>query len=470
LAALACVVLAAGQGIRMKSRLPKPLHELCGRPMIDHVLDTLAELKPDRTVVVLGREADEVRQRLDEGIEVVEQPEQLGTGHAARCAAEALAGFEGDLLLTCADIPLLTVETLRGLIDHHRAEGAAATILTTEPEDATGYGRIVRGDAGAVTAIVEHRDADEQTRGIREINTSVYCFDARALLPALKRIEPANVQGEYYLTDAIAALVGQGKPVCALVAPDADEVMGINTRVQLAEAERIARDRVRQRLMLEGVTLLDPPSTLIDAGVTIGCDTVVHPGAQLTGETSVGEDCVIGAGATLRGATLGDGVLVRDSCVISESSVGSGSVVGPFTYVREGSEIGDGCKLGSSAEVNRSRVGSGTKMQHFSYLGDAEVGASCNIGAGAVTCNYDGLVKHKTIIEDGAFIGSNVTLIAPVRIGAGAYVAAGSVIAKDVPAGALGVSRDRQKNLEGWVERWRQRRSRGGGRPRPPHR
>ncbi len=455
---LACVVLAAGQGVRMKSRLPKPLHEVCGRPMIDHVLETLAELRAERTVVVLGREADQVRKRLPEGVEVAEQAEQLGTGHALMCAAEALPGFEGDLLVTCADIPLLTVDTLRNLIEHHRAEAAAATILTTEPEDPTGYGRIVRDQSGAVTAIVEHADADEETRRIGEINTSVYCFDVGALLPALERIEPANAQGEYYLTDAIAVLVEEGQPVRALVTPDADEVMGINTRVQLAEAERIARERIRERLMLDGVTLLDPPSTLIDAGVSIGRDTVVHPGAQLTGETSVGEDCIIGASVALRGATLGDGVLVRDSCVISESSIGSGSAVGPFTYVREGSEVGEGCKLGSSAEVNRSRVGSGTKMQHFSYLGDSEVGANCNIGAGAVTCNYDGLEKHKTIIEDAAFIGTNVTLIAPVRIGAGAYIAAGSVITKDVPGGALGVSRDRQKNLEGWVERWRRRR------------
>ncbi len=447
----------------MKSKRAKPLHALCGRPMIDHVLATVAYLEPERTVVVVGRDADGVRERLGEGVEAVEQTEQLGTGHAAMCAAQGLADLQGDVVVTCADIPLLTAETLRGLIEHHRAEGAAATILTTEPEDATGYGRIVRDQDGTVTAIVEHRDADEETRRIREINTSIYCFDAQALFAALERVRPVNAQGEYYLTDVIAVLVAEGKPVRALIAPDADEVMGVNDRVQLAQAERIARDRIRERLMLDGVTLIDPSATFIDAGVRVGRDTIIYPGAQLLGNTTVGEDCTLGGGVTLRDATLGDGVLLRDSTVISESSIGSGSKVGPFTYVREGSEVGEGCKLGSSAEVNRSRLGTGSKMQHFSYLGDAEIGANCNIGAGVVTCNYDGLEKHRTVVEDEVFIGSDAILVAPVRVGKGAYVAAGSVITKDIPAGALGVSRTAQKNLEGWVERWHRRRERKSG-------
>lgn len=454
---LACVILAAGQGTRMKSRLPKPLHEVCGRPMINHVIDTIKQLQAERTVVVVGVGADRLVKAIGEQAIVCEQPEQLGTGHAAMCARPGLEGFQGDVLITYADIPLVTADTLRRLVEQHRGENAAATILTTELDDPTGYGRIVRDTTGAVVAIVEHRDATEEQRAIREINTGIYVFEVEALLNALSRLTPDNDQGEYYLTDAIALLAADNLPIRALVTDDSDEVMGINTRVQLAQAERIMRDRIREQIMLAGVTLIDPPSTFIDATVTIGPDTVIGPGCQLLGDTLVGSECEIRSGVVLRSATIGDGVLLRDHTVIDEGTVLDGAQVGPFALVRGGSVVGRGCKVGSSAEMNRSRLGDGSKMQHFSYLGDTTTGRDCNIGAGVITCNYDGYTKHPTVIEDNVFIGSDTIIVAPVTIGKGAYTAAGSVITSDVPPGALGVARTKQKNLEGWVERRRKK-------------
>ncbi|MGD9496208.1 MAG: bifunctional UDP-N-acetylglucosamine diphosphorylase/glucosamine-1-phosphate N-acetyltransferase GlmU [Armatimonadota bacterium] len=452
---LACVILAAGQGTRMKSELPKPLHQVCGRPMIDHVLTTVGELAAERTVVVVSPGSQRLVAALGEGITVCEQPEQLGTGHAAMCARAGLVGFTGDVLVTYADIPLVTAQTLERLVGQHRAASAAATVLTTELADPAGYGRIVRDRAGGVLAIVEERDATGEQRAIREINTGIYVFDADALRGALERLTPDNEQGEYYLTDAIAILVGDGLPVAALSTDDPDEVMGINTRVQLAQAERIARDRVRGALMLAGVTLIDPPSTFIDAGVRVGRDSVVGPGCQLLGATTVGEGCEIRSGVVLRSASIGNAVLLRDHTVIDESTVLDEAQVGPFALVRGGSVVGRDCRVGSSAEMNRSRLGDGSKMQHFSYLGDTTTGRNCNIGAGVITCNYDGYTKHPTVLEDDVFLGSDTILVAPVTVGAGAYTAAGSVITADVPPGALAVARARQKNIEGWVERRR---------------
>jgi bifunctional UDP-N-acetylglucosamine pyrophosphorylase/glucosamine-1-phosphate N-acetyltransferase len=456
--AIACVILAAGRGTRMNSAIPKPLHEVCGRPMIDHALALASAVGPARTIAVVGADVEKLTARLPKGVEVAVQEPQLGTGHAAACAAEALADFSGDVLITCADIPLLTAETVGALVELHRSEGAAATVLTMLPDDPTGYGRIARDADGAVAAIVEHRDADEATLAIREVNTSIYCFEARALFDALRRITPQNDQGEYYLTDVIGLLVADGLPVQALATDDPDEVMGVNTRVQLAQAERVARDRVRERVMLAGATLLDPPSTMIDADVVIGRDTIIGPGCCLTGATVVGEGCELRSNVTLRDATIGDSVLLRDHTVVEESSIGDDSAVGPFAFLRGNSSAGARCKLGSSSELNRASIGDGSKMQHFSYLGDTRAGERCNIGAGVVTCNYDGLEKHHTVIEDEAFVGSDAILIAPVRVGEGAYVAAGSVITKDVPAGSLAIERGDQKNIEDWVARWHQRR------------
>ncbi|MFW5866372.1 MAG: bifunctional UDP-N-acetylglucosamine diphosphorylase/glucosamine-1-phosphate N-acetyltransferase GlmU [Armatimonadota bacterium] len=442
----------------MKSRLPKPLHEICGRPMIDHVLRTLGELEPERMAMVVGVGADEVCAAAGDRATACEQATQLGTGHATQCAMPELEDFEGDVLITYADIPLVTPETLRGLLDHHRATGAAATVLTTEVEDPTGYGRIVRDSAGAVSAIIEHRDASSEQLGIREINTGIYVFEAQALRAALQQITPDNEQGELYLTDAIEILVAYGRPVSATVTPDAAEVMGINNRVQLAAAERIARDRIREEMMLGGVTLIDPASTFIDADVTVGRDTVIGPGCHLLGETTVGSGCELRGHVTLRSATVGDGVLLRDHTVIEDSAVGDESQVGPFSLVRGNSTVGRGCKVGSSAEMNRSRLGDGSKMQHFSYTGDTTTGECVNIGAGAITCNYDGIDKHHTEIGDGAFIGSDVILIAPITVGKSAYTAAGSVLSKDVPPGSLAIERGDQRTIEDWAARMEKRR------------
>lgn len=447
----------------MKSDLPKPLHEVCGRPMIDHVLSTLEELEPDRTAVVVGVGGDHVCKVVGDRAQACEQAEQLGTGHAAICAAPALEGFEGDVLITYADIPLVTAGTLQDLIDHHRCERAAATVLTTEVDDPTGYGRIVRDSVDAVSAIIEHRDASPEQRAIREINTGIYVFQAQALRGALQQLTPDNEQGELYLTDAIEILVAYGRTVSAMVTADAAEVMGINNRVQLAAAERIARDRIREEMMLAGVTLIDPSSTFIDAGVTIGHDTVIGPGCHLLGDTTVGSGCEIRAHVTLRSATIGDGVLLRDHTVVELSTVGDGSQVGPFSLVRGNSTVGHACKVGSSAEMNRSRLGDGSKMQHFSYLGDSTVGEDVNIGAGAITCNYDGVDKHSTTIGNGAFIGSDTILIAPVSVGERAYTAAGSVIAKDVPDGALAIERTDQRTIDNWAARMEKRREQREG-------
>ncbi|MEA3247316.1 MAG: bifunctional UDP-N-acetylglucosamine diphosphorylase/glucosamine-1-phosphate N-acetyltransferase GlmU, partial [Gemmatimonadota bacterium] len=390
--------------------------------------------------------------------ETCEQPQQLGTGHACICAGPLLEGFTGEVLVTYADTPLVTPETLRALVEHHRADRAAATVLTVEVDDPAGYGRILRAPSGGVEGIVEHADATDEQRAIREINTGIYVFDAQALSAALGQITPSNEQGELYLTDAIGILVDHGREVSALVTEDPGKVMGINTRVQLAEAERIARDRIRRRLMLTGVTLLHPPSTLIDDTVTVGRDTVIGPGCRLVGETSVGSGCELRGQVTLRSATVGDDVLLRDHTVIDDSAVGDGSQVGPFTLLRGGSEVGRGCKVGSSAEMNRARLGDRSKMQHFSYLGDSRVGEDVNIGAGAITCNYDGIEKHETIVGDGVFIGSDTILIAPITVGDRAYTAAGSVISNDVPAGALAIERTDERTIDGWAERMERRR------------
>ncbi len=442
----------------MNSDLPKPAHEVCGRPMIDHVLSTVRDLEPARIAVVVSADDEQLRERVKAPATVCEQAERLGTGHATQCALPALEGFEGDVLVTCADIPLVTADTLRSLVQHHQSENVTATVLTTRVDDPSGYGRIVRESTGAVSAIVEHRDASPEQREIDEINTGVYVFDAQALRGALQQLTPDNAQGELYLTDAVEILVSYGRDVGAMACDDPDEVMGINNRVQLAAAERIARDRIREELMLSGVTLIDPPSTFVDAGVSVGRDTVIGPGCHLQGRTTVGERCEIRSNVTLRSATIGDEVLIRDHTVIDEGQVGDGSQVGPFSLLRGGSTVGRGCKVGSSAEMNRAELGDGSKMQHFSYLGDATVGKDINIGAGAITCNYDGVEKHRTVIEDGAFIGSDVILIAPITIGEDAYTGAGSVLTRDVPAGSLAIERTDQRIVEDWAERMARRR------------
>ncbi len=454
--ALGCVILAAGEGKRMKSALAKPLHRVCGRTMMDHVLAYVAPLQPDVTAVVLGVGREMMEQALaGRDVRLAVQREQLGTGHAVMAAAELFADFDGDLIVTCADIPLVRPETLQALLDEHRTRQAAATVMTAVYDDPTGYGRIVRDERGLVQAIVEHKDAPPEVRALKEINAGIYCFNARRLFEVLAELRPDNAQGEYYLTDVIGRFVAAGEPVAALVAEDPEEVMGINDRVQLAQAEAKARQRVREALMRGGVTMIDPGATYVDAGVEIGQDTVLWPGTVITGETKIGANCTIGPQVQLNDVAMGDGCQIRQGSWLAASALGNGVSIGPFAFVRADCCVEDEARVGAHSEIVRATIGRKVRMSHFSYAGDTNIGAGSNIGAGVVTCNYDGRAKHRTEIGDGAFIGSDAILVAPVTIGAGAYVAAGSVITEDVPPDGLGIERAEQRNIEGWATRRR---------------
>lgn len=453
---LGCLILAAGEGKRMKSALAKPLHRVAGKTMIAHVLAYVRPLGPAPICVVLGVGREMMAEALaGEDVALAVQHEQLGTGHAVMAAAEVFADFEGDLLITCADIPLVRPETLQALLDEHHARGAAGTVLTALYDDPTGYGRVVRDGQGLVTGIVEHKDASPEVRAIREINAGVYVFQARALFEALGRVRPDNAQGEYYLPDVLADFVASGRAVAAVPADDPQEVMGINNRLQLAEAEAKARQRTNEALMLAGATLIDPAHTYVEAGVTVGPDTVIWPGVVLSGATTIGANCTIGPNVQITDCVVGDNCTIRQGTVMAGSALGQAVQAGPYSHVRPGCQIDDDARIGTYTELVRTHVGPRVKSLHFSYLGDAEVGAGANIGAGAVTCNYDGQAKHRTIIGAGAFIGSDSILVAPVEIGAGAYTAAGSVITKDVPPDSLGIGRSRQETHEGWVSRKR---------------
>lgn len=448
---LACVILAAGEGKRFNSKFPKPLQRLCGRPLMDHVLSPIEALKPERIVVIIGSGRDQMREALkDRGVQFAVQEELLGTGHAALCAEELLEGFEGTVLVTCADVPLMSEATLRRLTDAHQARRAAATILTATMQDPSGYGRIVRSRDGRVRAIVEHRDATDEIRQIQEINAGIYCFEAARLFEELHLIRPDNVQGEYYLPDVVGRLVSAGDIVTAVQAENADEVLGINTREHLARAERIARDRARQMLLEAGVTLMDPDTVYADLTVRAGRDCVIGPGVHLLGNTQLGEDCVISPWAYIRDCKIGNNVQIQQGAVVTDCEVGDRAIIGPYSHVRSKSTVHEGAHVGNFVEVVRSSIGPGAKSLHFSYIGDADIGSNSNIGAGTITCNYDGVNKHKTVLEPGAFIGSDTVLVAPVHIGEGAYVAAGSVITKDLPPGSLGIARSRQTTREDW--------------------
>lgn len=453
---LASIILAAGEGSRLKSRIAKPLHEVGGRSMLEHVITTLRHVGGQRITVVVGVARDQVIAAVSgSDIEIAVQEQQLGTGHAVDSARGLYEGFEGDIICTYVDIPLITPETLLGLVEQHREQGAAATMLTTMVEDPTGYGRVVRDVRGLVAGVVEHRDADEATRAIREINTGIYCFRGPELFEALRHIDNDNAQGEYYLPDVLKWLRAEGLPVAGCIADDPEELMGINDRIQLARADGVCRRRVREALMRDGVGMIEPDSICIDAGVRVGRDTVIRPGAVLTGASVVGENCEIGANCCIRNSTIGDGCIIRHCSCVTDSKVDDRAEIGPFAHIRGNSTVGSDAAIGSCAEVNRSTIGPRTKSRHFSYLGDSVVGSDVNIGAGTITCNYDGNQKHRTTIADGAFIGSDTIFIAPVQIGSGAVTGAGSVITHDVAKGALGIARARQTVIERWVERRR---------------
>lgn len=448
------VILAAGQGTRMKSRLPKVLHKVVGRPMIDYVLRTARSLAPSSIVVVVGHGADQLRSHLKEQTDLVfaQQEPQLGTAHALQQAEPHFEGHHGTLVLLSGDVPLLRATTLHRLVERHRGARAAATVVTATLERPYGYGRIVR-TGGRIARIVEERDASPAVRQIKEINSGIYAFDLGPLFDALRGIAAKNAQGEYYLTDLIGIYRRRRLPVETIEVGNAHEIRGINSRTELAEVSALVRQQKNEELMAAGVTLIDPATTYIEPDVQIGQDTVIHPGVIIEGQTTIGSACEIHAHVRIADAQIGDRVAIHNFCLIIGARVADGASIGPFAHLRPESVVAEGAKVGNFVELKKTTLGPRSKANHLSYLGDATIGREVNVGAGTITCNYDGEAKHQTVIEDGAFIGSDSQLIAPVRIGKGAYVAAGSSITEDVPPGALGIARSRQSNIEGWAER-----------------
>ncbi|MDR3559921.1 MAG: bifunctional UDP-N-acetylglucosamine diphosphorylase/glucosamine-1-phosphate N-acetyltransferase GlmU [Negativicutes bacterium] len=452
MAGFTAVILAAGKGTRMKSSLPKVLHQVGGKPMVEHVLTAAQKAGAVKNIMVIGFGADSVCETVGPQAEYVVQAEQLGTGHAVMQAHAALAGFDGTIMILCGDTPLLRTELLVRLFDAHRQAGAAATVLTALLPDAHGYGRVIRDPQGKVVKIVEQKDASPAELAVNEINTGIYCFEARPLFDALAGITCENAQGEYYLTDVIGILVAKGDKVWAATAEDHRETLGINSRLQLAEAEKILRRRKLDELMDNGVTVMDPDSTFIDAEVSIAPDTVIYPFTWLEGRTSIGTGCSVGPSTRIADTAVGDHATIHFTYA-HECLIGNHVTVGPYVHLRPHTVLADGVKVGNFVEVKNTNVGSGSKIPHLSYVGDTDMGAGVNIGSGTITVNYDGKHKHRTTIEDQAFIGCNTNLVAPVTVGQGAYVAAGSTITKNVPPGALGVARARQAVIEGWTDK-----------------
>jgi len=451
----AVVILAAGQGTRMKSRMAKVLHRAGGKPLVRHAIDAALEIAtPERVFVVVGYQAGEVSAEVEAaGVQSIHQTEQLGTGHAVICGEEKLAGLGGRLIVFVGDCPLIRAATLAQLAETQRTSGAAAAVITTEVDDPLGYGRIIRGADGSVLEIVEHKAATPEQRAIREINSGILCFDADSLWRHIHELRSDNPAHEYYLTDMVAILNRAGARVAALKIPDSSELLGINNRLELAEADRILRTRTLRRLMLDGVTIEKPETVTIDADVRIGIDTVIGPFAQITGETAIGENCRVGASSIVHNSILEDRSEVFPFSMVFDSKLDAHSHVGPFARIRMGAHLREGAHVGNFVELKKTRLGAGSKSMHLAYLGDSTIGDKVNIGAGTITCNYDGVKKHQTVIGGGAFVGSNSTLVAPVEIGESAYIAAGSVITEKVPAKSLALGRSRQVNKEGWKRR-----------------
>ncbi|TDQ34230.1 bifunctional UDP-N-acetylglucosamine diphosphorylase/glucosamine-1-phosphate N-acetyltransferase GlmU [Aureibacillus halotolerans] len=441
------VVLAAGKGTRMKSKLYKVLHPVCGKAMVEHVVDALSALQVKDIVTVVGHGAQQVQDVLKGRSQFVNQNEQLGTAHAVLQTKDQLAGKKGVTLVVCGDTPLLTANTLESLFQKHDSTGAKATVLTAHTNAPEGYGRIVRNSDGIVERIVEHKDASPDERDICEINTGTYCFDNETLFELLEKVGNDNSQGEYYLPDVIELIQENGWKVAAQDAPTFSETIGINDRVALANAEHAMRERILTAHMRQGVTIIDPTSTYIGTDVTIGQDTTVYPGTSIHGATTIGEDCLIGPHTELQNAVIGNASTVKQS-VMHDSQIGHNTTVGPYSHLRPGTDIGDACRVGNFVEMKKTSFGHGSKAPHLSYIGDAVIGEGVNLGCGSITVNYDGANKHQTTVEDGAFIGCNSNLVAPVTVGAGAFVAAGSTITEDVPANALSIARSRQVNKE----------------------
>jgi len=444
------IILAAGKGTRMKSKLPKVLHKVCGKEMVNHVIDASLEAGAQSNIVVIGHGAETVRNCLPEGVEVVVQEEQLGTGHAVMMANNYIDDSD-TIVILCGDTPLIEGETIKSLIEFHKGAGFAVSVLTALMENPKGYGRIIRGGSDELLGIVEEKDASEEQRLVCEINSGMYCFEGKALREALLEIRSDNSQGEYYLTDAVEIIRAKGLTAGAYAGATSDQIMGVNNRLQLSEAECLMKKRINEFHMLNGVTLIDPAATYIESGAVIGPDTVIYPGSTIKGASVIGEGCTVGPGCTIDSSRLDDGCEIQNS-VIVKSSVGSGSKVGPFAYLRPNSNIGRNVKIGDFVEVKNSNVGDNSKASHLSYIGDADVGEDVNIGCGTVFVNYDGKKKSRAKVGDGSFIGCNTNLIAPVELGENSYIAAGSTITDDVPEDSFAIARQRQTTKEGYLK------------------
>lgn len=438
----------------MRSKYPKVLHKVGGKPMLQHVIDAATAAGADKKVIIVGHEAEMVEAMVGEQGTIALQAEQLGTGHAVMQTAEALQGFTGTALILCGDTPLLDGEELKKFCDAHKASGAAATVLTAIMDDPFGYGRIIRDESGNVQGIVEQKDATDEQKAIKEINTGIYCMECPKMFDVLATLTNDNAQGEYYLTDVLQKLNAAGEKVGGVSTADSDMVMGINSRKQLSVAEGVMRQRILDKLMDAGVTIMDPASTFIEASVKIGRDTVIYPYTWLEGTTEIGEDCEIGPNARFTNVKIGDDnhlqFIYGHDCEVKNHVT-----AGPYVHLRPDTVISDHVKIGNYVEVKNSNVGYGTKLPHLTYIGDSDIGSGVNMGCGCITVNYDGKKKHRTVIGDNAFVGCNTNLVAPVTVGPNTYIGAGSTITKEVPENALGIARAHQKNIEGWAEKYR---------------
>lgn len=446
------VILAAGMGTRMKSKMPKVLHKVCGKPLSKWVIDASKAAGADKVCTVVGHKAETVKEVLGDVCEFALQAEQKGTGHAVMQAIDVIKNSKGEVVILNGDTPLITAETINKAIEYHKNNGNQATVITAILDDATGYGRIVRDNDGSVLKIVEQKDASEEEKKINEVNSGMYVFDAQALVYALDKITPNNAQGEYYLTDTLEILLSAGKKIGGYAISDNDEIRGINDRVQLNEAEKIMQKRINEYHMRNGVTMRNPESVYIEDGVEIGNDTEICQNVTIKSGTKIGSDCVIGSGSMLDRAVIHDGVDVLSS-VILESEVDEGTHVGPFAYIRPNCHVGKEVKVGDFVELKNSNIDDGTKISHLTYIGDSDVGKRVNFGCGTVTCNYDGKKKYRTTIGDDCFVGCNTNFVSPINVGDGVYIAAGSTITEDIPENSLSIARARQVNKEGWKDK-----------------
>ena len=446
------VILAAGMGTRMKSKMPKVLHTVCGKPLSKWVIDASKAAGADKVCAVVGHKAETVKEVLGDVCEFALQAEQKGTGHAVMQAIDVIKNSKGEVVILNGDTPLITAETINKAIEYHKNNDNQATVITAILDDATGYGRIVRDNDGSVLKIVEQKDASEEEKKINEVNSGMYVFDAQSLVYALDKITPNNAQGEYYLTDTLEILLSAGKKIGGYAISDNDEIRGINDRVQLNEAEKIMQKRINEYHMRNGVTMRNPESVYIEDGVEIGNDTEICQNVTIKSGTKIGSDCVIGSGSMLDRAVIHDGVDVLSSVII-ESEVDEGTHVGPFAYIRPNCHVGKEVKVGDFVELKNSNIDDGTKISHLTYIGDSDVGKRVNFGCGTVTCNYDGKKKYRTTIGDDCFVGCNTNFVSPINVGDGVYIAAGSTITEDIPENSLSIARARQVNKEGWKDK-----------------